>query len=156
MERAYTILLADDHIRFRRGLKKFVEEMPGIQVTGEAGNGRELFQLLQESPPQLVILDIALPELRAEEGIQLIKSQYPGTRVLIMVMDPEAAYLTFGLVTGAAGVLVKQYVAGQLFQAISTIRQGKIYLPAPAPGDSSPPITTPWPSGHGWSSGGTC
>ena len=94
MDRPYYILLADNHAGFRREVRKILEEIPGVKVTGEAGNRRELFELLRQSPPKLVILDISLPDLRAREGTQLIKLHYPETQVLIMVLDQENEYLT--------------------------------------------------------------
>jgi DNA-binding NarL/FixJ family response regulator len=135
MDRLYNILLADDHAGFRRELRKILEEIPGVKVTGEAGNRRELFELLRQSPPQLVILDISLPGLRAGEGTQLIKLHCPEAKVLIMVLDQERQYLLHALATGAAGVLPKQYAAGQIAQAITAVRQGKIYLPPQTPGE---------------------
>jgi DNA-binding NarL/FixJ family response regulator len=125
-------LLADNHAGFRREVRKILEEITGVEVTGEAGNRRELFELLRQFSPKLVILDISLPDLRAREGIQLIKSHCPETKVLIMVMDQGSEYLAHGLAAGAAGVLPKQYVAGQIAPAIAAIRQGKIYLPPQA------------------------
>jgi len=125
----YLIVLADDHVRFRQEMRKILDELPGIKVTGEAGNRQELFELLRQSPVKLVILDISLPDLRAREGTQLIKRQYPEIKVLIMVLDQEREYLDYGLAAGAAGVLPKQYVAGEITRAIATVRQGKIYLP---------------------------
>ena len=103
MDRPYCILLADDHVGFRREVRKILEEIPDVNVTGEAGNRRELFELLRQSPPKLVILDMSMPDLRAGEGTQLIKLHYPETKVLIMVMDQESEYLTHGLAAGAAG-----------------------------------------------------
>ena len=138
MVRPYYILLADDHDGFRRAVRKIVEEIPGVKVTGEAGNRRELFELLRHSPPKLVILDISLPDLRAREGTQLIKIHYPETQVLIMVLDQESEYLDHGLAAGAAGVLRKQYVGGQIAPAISAVRQGKIYVPPQVSGKDSP------------------
>jgi DNA-binding NarL/FixJ family response regulator len=134
MERLYSILLADDHAGFRREVRKILEEIPDIKITGEAGNRRELFELLQQSPPELVILDMSMRDLRAVEGIRLIKLNCPGTKVLTMVLDPEREYLNYGLAAGADGVLPKQYVAGQMVRAISAVRQGKIYLPPQVPG----------------------
>jgi DNA-binding NarL/FixJ family response regulator len=133
MDRPYSIVLADDHIRFRREMRKVMEEIPGIAVTGEAGNRHELFALLEESPPEMVILDISMPDLRAWEGTQLIKLQYPDIKVLIMTMDQEKEYLCHGLAVGAAGILPKQFVAGQIFGAIAAVRQGKIFLPPQPP-----------------------
>jgi DNA-binding NarL/FixJ family response regulator len=153
MDRPYFIVVADDHIRFRRELRKILEEIPGIKVTGEAGNRRELFELLKQSPPEMVILDISMPDLRAKEGTQLIKLQYPDIKVLILVMDQEREYLSHGLAAGAVGVLPKQHVAGQIARAIAVVRQGKIYVPPPAPGNHSPrhlgPTATA-PGQSGW------
>ena len=137
MDRPYCILLADDHVGFRREVRKILEEIPGVKITGEAGNRRELFELLRQSPPKLVILDMSMPDLRAGEGTQLIKLHSPETKVLLMVMDQEREYLTYGLAAGAAGVLPKQYVAGEIARAITAVRQGKIYLPPQVTGNNS-------------------
>jgi DNA-binding NarL/FixJ family response regulator len=129
MDRPYYIILADHHIRFRREIRKVLEESPDIKVAGEAGNRLELFELLKQSPPQMVILDLIMPDLRADEGTRLIKLHYPGVKVLIMVMDQAREYLSHGLAAGAEGILAKQDVAGQIFRAIAAVRKGKIYLP---------------------------
>jgi DNA-binding NarL/FixJ family response regulator len=130
----YYILLADDHAGFRREMRKVLEEIPGVKVTGDARNRGELFELLRQSPPKLVMLDISLPDLRVWEGTQFITGHYPETQVLIMVMDQGPEYLTYGLAAGAAGVLPKQYVGGQIARAINAVRRGKIYVPPLAPG----------------------
>jgi DNA-binding NarL/FixJ family response regulator len=129
IEGHYSIVLADAHVRFRREMRKILEEHPGLKVSGEAGNRYELFNLLKQSPPALVILDVSMPDLRAREGIRLIKLHYPEAKVLIMVMELEPEYLFQGLATGAAGVLPKQYVAGQIFLAIAAVRRGEVYIP---------------------------
>jgi len=125
----YSIVLADAHIRFRREMRKILEEHPDIEVTGEAGNRKELFAILKQLLPAMVILDVSMPDLRAGEATRLIKKDYPGVKVLIMVMDQEPEYFSHGLEAGAEGVLPKQYVAGQIFRAIAAVRRGKIYLP---------------------------
>jgi DNA-binding NarL/FixJ family response regulator len=153
MNRPYDILLADDHAGFRREVRKILEEIPGVKVTGEAGNRGDLFELLWQSPPQLVILDISLPGLRVREGTQLIKQHYPETQVLIMVMDQGHEYLTYGLAAGAAGVLPKQYVAAQMARAITAVRQGKIYVPPQTPGTNSLRLAAPTAPGPGWRAG---
>lgn len=150
MDRHYEILLADDHTGFRREVRKILEEIPGVRVTGEAGNRGELFELLWQSTPHLVILDLSMPDLRAGEGTQLIKLHYPETKVLIMVMDQGDEYLAHGLAAGAAGVLPKQYVAGQMARAIATIRQGEIYVPPQARRKNSPRWLAPTATGMGW------
>jgi DNA-binding NarL/FixJ family response regulator len=144
MDRPYSIVLADDHIEFRREMRKVMEEITGIVVTGEAGNRHELFALLEESPPEMVILDISMPDLRAWEGTQLIKLQYPDIQVLIMTLDQEKEYLHYGLAVGAAGVLPKQHLGGLISRAIAAVREGKTFLP-PQPlgksGSCSPALT---------------
>ena len=135
MDRPYFIVLADDHVGFRREMRKILEEIPGIKVTGEAGNRHELFALLQQSSPAMVILDLSIPDLRAKEGTELIKLHQPGVKVLIMVMDREEEYVVHGLAAGAEGVLLKQDVASQIFQAIATIRRGEVYSPPAASGN---------------------
>ncbi len=138
MERPYSIILADDHVGFRREVRKILEEIPNVKITGEASNRRELFEMLRQSPPKLVILDMSMPDLRAGEGTQLIKLTYPETKVLIMVMDQESEYLNYGLAAGAAGVLPKQYVAREMPRAITALRRGRIYLPPRVPWKNSP------------------
>jgi len=138
MDRPYYIVLADKHAGFRREVRKILDEIPGVKVAGEAGNRGELFELLRQSPPKLVILDISLPGLPAREGTQLITSHYPATKVLLMVLGPESEYLFHGLAAGAAGVLPKQYVGGQIVGAITALRQGNRYVPPQAPGNNFP------------------
>jgi two-component system, NarL family, invasion response regulator UvrY len=153
MDHPYYILLADHHAGFRREVKKILEEIPGVKVTGEAGNRRELFKLLRQLPPKLVLLDISLPGLRAREGTQFITLHYPETKVLIMLLDQESEYLLYVMAAGAAGVLPKQHVGGQIARAITAVRQGKIYLPPQAPGKNSPPMAAPTDTGlsrAGW------
>jgi two-component system, NarL family, invasion response regulator UvrY len=149
VDRPYYILLADDHAGFRGAVRKILEEIPGVKVTGEAANRGELFELLRQLPLKLVILDMSLPGLRAREGIQLIKLHSPGTKVLLMALDQEGEYLIQGLAAGAAGVLPKQYVGGQIARAITTVRQGKIYVPPQVPGKDSPFMAAPMATGPG-------
>jgi len=153
MDRPYYILLADNHAGFRREVRKILEEIPGVKVTGEAGNRRELFALLRESTPKLVILDISLPDLRAREGTQFIRMHYPETQVLITVLDQGSEYLIHGLAAGAAGVLPKQYAGGQIAPAITAVRQGKIYMPPHAPEKNCPPQAAPMATGPGLAGG---
>jgi DNA-binding NarL/FixJ family response regulator len=143
MEYPYYVLVADNHVGFRREMRKILEEIPGVKVTGEAGNRRELFELLRQLPPKLVILDISLADLGAKERTRLIKIDYPETKVLLTVLDQENEYLNHGLAVGAAGILQKQHVARQIVPAISAVRQGKVYLPPRVPGKNSSSMAVP-------------
>lgn len=137
-----SVILADSHVRFRRELRKILEEHPNLKVLGEANNRSELFGLLEQGSPAVVILDVAMPDLRVQEGIRLIRLQHPEVKVLLLVMDQEPEYLSQGLATGAAGVLPKQYVAGLIFPAIAAVCRGEVYIPPPSESDYPPQVQT--------------
>lgn len=124
----YRVILADDHALFRSGVKRILEEVPGVKVVGEAADGMQLLALLKEMTPDLVILDISMPKLRGLEAIQEIKASYPQVQVLILTMHKDAEYLSYALGAGAAGFLLKQDADPELMEAIATIRRGKTYL----------------------------
>ena len=125
----YRLVLADEHVLFRHEIKKIVERAPGLKVVGEVGDGAALMQFLEQTLPDLVIVDISLPHLRVMEATHLLKLSHPEVKVLIMLMDREEEYPTQASRAGAAGVLLKQYAAVELLRAIRTIRAGKFYLP---------------------------
>lgn len=125
---AYRVILADDHALFRSGVKRILEEIPGIEVVGEAADGLQLLALLKETRPDLVILDISMPKLRGLEAIQEIKAVDPQVRVLILTMHKDADYLSYALGAGAAGFLLKEDADPALWQALNTIRRGETYL----------------------------
>jgi DNA-binding NarL/FixJ family response regulator len=125
---SYRIILADDHALFRSGVRRILEEVPGVEVVGEAADGMELLALLKEVTPDLVILDISMPKLRGLEAIQEIKSSHPQVQVLILTMHKDEEYLSYALGAGAAGFILKQDADPELLKALATIRRGKTYL----------------------------
>ena len=126
----YQIVLADDHILFRRGVKKIIEEVEDLQVVGEADDGLQLLKLLQETQPDLVILDIAMPNLRGLEAAREIKKLYPQVKVLLLTMHKKKIFLQQGLEAGVDGFLLKEIADTELVQAIEAIRQGqKLFSP---------------------------
>jgi len=124
----YHVIMADDHILFQRGLKVIVEREAGIKVIGEAGDGLELLKLLRTMTPHLVILDIAMPNMRGVEAVREIKKQYPEVKVLMLTMHKDRSYLHQAISAGANGYLLKEDADPDLFAAIERIRQGKIYV----------------------------
>jgi len=113
---------------FRREVRKIIEEMPDLKVVGEAGDGRELFEHLRKSPPDLIIMDVSMPNFRALEATPRIKGQYPGVKVLIMIMEQVPEYLALAAAAGAEGCLLKQDLGTHLSAAIDAIRGGATYL----------------------------
>lgn len=122
----YRIILADDHVLIRQGLGKIIEGVGDLEVIGEAGDGFELLALLKTVAPELVVLDISMPNLRGIEAIRVIKGKYPGVKMLVLTMHKE--YLHQALSAGADGYLLKEDADRELFSAIENIRQGGIYL----------------------------
>lgn len=124
----FHILLADDHVLLRQGLKNIIEKMADLKIVGEAGDGLELLQLLHKLTPHLIILDISMPHLRGMEAIREIKAIHPAVKVLMLTMHKDREYLHEAISAGAQGYLLKEDADTELFSAIQAIRQGKIYL----------------------------
>jgi DNA-binding NarL/FixJ family response regulator len=124
----YSIILADDHLLFRHGIKRIIEESEDLVVIGEADDGLELLNLLKRSAPEMVILDLSMPKLRGLEATREIKLIYPKVKVLILTMHKNKEYLIQALSARADGYLLKEDTDTQLLDAIEVIRHGKIFL----------------------------
>lgn len=124
----YLIVLADDHMMFRQGVRRILEEIPAFSVTGEVKDGLELLRLLQTAPPHLVILDISMPNLRGIEATREIKKSHPGMKVLILTMHKDKEYLYHALGAGADGYILKEDADDELVAAIESIRKGNVYI----------------------------
>lgn len=124
----YLIVLADDHMMFRQGVRRILEEIPAFRVTGEVKDGLELLRLLQTAPPHLVILDISMPNLRGIEATREIKKSHPGMKVLILTMHKDKEYLYHALGAGADGYILKEDADDELVAAIESIRKGNVYI----------------------------
>ena len=125
---SYQIVLADDHLMFRNGLKRIIEESKELLVIGEANDGIELLNLLKKSAPDMVILDLSMPRIRGLEAAHEIKTLYPEVKILILTMHKSKEYLMQALSSRADGYLLKEDTDGELIAAIDTIRRGKIYI----------------------------
>ena len=128
MANPFKILLADDHVMFRRGVRSLIQGMDNVEVVGEAGDGLELLRLVKDVHPHLVIMDISMPNLRGLEATREIKSQYPGVKVLILSMHKDREYLYHALTAGAEGYLLKEDADGELISAIQTLRRGGTFI----------------------------
>lgn len=124
----YRIILADDHLMFRSGLKRIIEDAGWLAVIGEAGDGIQLLELLKKAKPDLVILDISMPKLRGLEAAREIKSRYPDVKILFLTMHRSRDYFLEALAAKADGYLLKEDSHQQLIAAIETIRDKKKFL----------------------------
>jgi DNA-binding NarL/FixJ family response regulator len=124
----YRIILADDHALFRQGIKKIIEEVDGLEVVGEAPDGLALLLLLKKITPDLVILDIAMPNMRGLEAAREIRKLYPQVKVMLLTMHKKAIFLQQGVAAGVDGFLVKEVADTELVEAILAIRAGKKFF----------------------------
>jgi len=125
---AYRIVLADDHALFVQGLKQVLQEVDDLEVIGQAADGRNLLDLLAKVTPDMVILDISMPNLRGIEAIEEIKTLHPQAKVLMLTMHSDKEYLYQAIAAGADGYFLKKDADTELFSAINKIRRGKIYV----------------------------
>lgn len=125
---AYRILLADDHVMLREGIRKIINDTKGMEVVAEASDGLELLSLLKQNPVDMVILDISMPRLRGIEAAQEIRKIHPQIKTLFLSMYKTKEYLHLALSAGAKGYLLKEDTGSELIHAINAIRSGKTYL----------------------------
>ncbi len=122
------ILLADDHMMFRQGIRLLLETIDDLEIVGEVGNGLQLVQMARELIPDIVVLDISMPGLRGIEATREIKAIDPNIKVLILTMHKDKKYLYHALSAGAEGYLVKEDADTELFDAIDVICCGGTYI----------------------------
>lgn len=122
------ILLADDHAILRRGLKALLEREPDMEVVGEAQDGRDTLKSVEELRPDVVVLDITMPNLNGIEAARQILAKGSQTAVLILSMHSDEGYVLRALRAGARGYLLKDAVEGELIQAIRAVADGKAYF----------------------------
>lgn len=122
------ILLADDHTVVRQGLRKVLEARPEWQVVAEAGDGREAVRMAEESNPDIAIIDVAMPLLNGIEAVRQIARKVPATRMLVLSMHADEAYVTQMLRAGASGYLLKDSADVDLLQAVDAVSAGKSFF----------------------------
>ena len=125
---ALRILLADDHTVVRQGLRRVLEARPEWQVVAEAGDGREAIRMAEETKPDVAILDVAMPLLNGIEAVRQIARKVPATRMLVLSMHADEAYVTQMLRAGAAGYLLKDSADVDLLQAVDAVSAGKSFF----------------------------
>jgi two-component system, NarL family, response regulator NreC len=122
------ILLADDHTIVRQGLRKLIEERADWQVVAEAADGREAVRLAEQLHPDVAVLDVAMPLLNGIEATRQITRRLPRTRVLVLSMYADEAYVTQMMQAGATGYLLKDSADVDLLKALDEAAAGRAYF----------------------------
>ena len=133
MENTYSdqtqkVLLVDDHILFREGLKGLIEQSPTFKVVGEAGTIKETLAKALELKPDLVLMDIALTGINGIEGTRLLMEKLPGVKVIVVSMHSKMDYIIDALQAGACGYLVKDTTPDKLLGALDTVCRGNYFF----------------------------
>jgi DNA-binding NarL/FixJ family response regulator len=125
---AIRVVVADDHTLFRSGLRALIDGFVGITVVGEAGDGREALRLVAEHRPDVVLMDISMPDLNGLEAAAQVVRDFPEVKALVLSMHPDEAYVNRALKAGATGYLLKTASGPELEMAIRAVARGDLYL----------------------------
>jgi len=122
------ILMADDHVVMRTGLRVLLERQANLEVVGEAANGRETIELAASLKPDVVVMDVGMPSLNGIEATKAIVTQRPATAVIVLSMHADESYVMRALKAGARAYLLKDSAAADLISAIEAVSQGKSFF----------------------------
>jgi DNA-binding NarL/FixJ family response regulator len=122
------VLLADDHVLVRAGLRALLERLPGIEIVGEADDGREAIRLVKALNPHIVLMDISMPGLNGLEAVDRLRTEYPDVIVIILSASANEEFVTQALRSGASGYLIKGGSPSELEVAIKAVMKGETYL----------------------------
>lgn len=131
MERAMEqirILLSDDHNVLRDGMRLLLDRQPGFVVVAEASDGRETLDLVEDHQPDVVVMDIAMPNMNGIEATRRIVEKHPGTGVVILSMHHDESYVIRSLKAGARAYLLKDAMKAELIDAIHAVAEGKSFF----------------------------
>jgi two-component system, NarL family, response regulator NreC len=122
------LLIADDHAVLRTGLRMLLEVQDDIAVAGEAGDGAEVLRKACELQPDIVLMDLSMPGPQSGEVIRQVLRACPKTRVLVLTMHDDPAYLASAMAAGAAGYVVKKVADSELLSAIRAVHAGRTFV----------------------------
>ena len=126
------VLLVDDHPLVIDGIQARLEKEGGIEVVGQAGNGREAIELAQSLRPDVVLMDVSMPVMNGLEATRELRHRSPETRVLILSMHDNREYMVELMQSGARGYILKDVSAAEMVKAIETVCQGGTFFSATA------------------------
>lgn len=124
------LIIVDDHPMFREGLKSIIAQRPELEVVGETGEGKAALDMARSLKPDLVLLDISLPDINGIDLSRDLKRLLPETRILIVSMHAKIDYIASAFQAGATGYVVKDAPPGKILQALEQVSQGEFFLDA--------------------------
>ena len=122
------VMLVDDHAMLRAGLQMAVNSQPDMEVVGQASNGRDVLEQAQSCRPDVVLMDISLPDVGGAEMTELVRQELPAVRILAFTRHGDPSYLRRMLQAGASGYILKNADASALLQAIRVVAAGGAYI----------------------------
>lgn len=122
------VLMADDHTMFREGVRLLLETRGGFEVVGEAATGREAVELARSLRPDVIVMDIGMPDMNGLDATRLIQADNPSSRVLILTMHDTDEYFFSALEAGASGYVLKEAASNDLVNAIESVSRGGMFL----------------------------
>jgi DNA-binding NarL/FixJ family response regulator len=122
------VLLADDHSLFRAGIQALLTQIDGVDVIGEADTGRKALELVRSHAPDVVLMDIAMPEMNGLETASRVTKEFPHVRIIMLSMHAGEEYVMQALRAGASGYLLKDAATSELELAVRAVARGETYL----------------------------
>ena len=125
---AIRVVLVDDHALVRQGFRRILEDDPDLTVVGEASNGMDAIALVKKTDPDVVVMDMAMPEMSGLHATMELMKQRPGTKILILSMYSDEQYVRNALDAGAKGYILKNAIENDLTRAVKAVAGGEQYL----------------------------
>lgn len=122
------VLITDDHAIVRTGLRTLLAADPSMQLVGEAGGGHEAIQMVEQMRPDILLLDLSMPDLDGIEVTRLVKASHPELRVLVLTIHEEHGLLREAIRAGASGYILKRAAESELISAIQVLMRGDMYV----------------------------
>jgi two-component system, NarL family, response regulator NreC len=132
------VLIADDHAVLRAGLTLLIKAQSDMEVVGQAANGPDTVRGVQTTTPNVVLLDLSMPGASSKQTIEQLGRVAPGSRVLVLTMHDDPAYLRAALLAGASGYIVKKAADVELLTAIRAVHQGRTFVDLTRPAEPAP------------------
>jgi len=147
--RILRILLAEDHLVVREGLKTLINQEPDMEVVGEAADGREVSELAARTRPDVVVMDVSMPHLNGIDATRMLKEAFPEIRVLALSGYEESVYIRRMVEAGATGYVLKRAATAELLRALRLVANGALYFDPAAARRLDGLITRPTAKGSG-------